>query len=187
MPILEDKPVWGTTDETRTAYMDSRDVARAALAALHTDAAVGRTLALAGPQGYTTKEVIALCEQLADADAEVRNVPVWLLKGARALLRSLQWAGDAADRLAFAEVLSSNENFNAPMGETYSLLGIEPSSITTLEKYLQVGGLGQGARAGAGGGIARGESAVKWCALLIGHSRRLYGRGGGVARHGGGC
>ena len=34
VPILEDKTVWGTTDETRTAYLDSQDVARMALAAL---------------------------------------------------------------------------------------------------------------------------------------------------------
>ena len=34
VPMLEDKPVWGTSDETRTAYMDSQDVARMALAAL---------------------------------------------------------------------------------------------------------------------------------------------------------
>jgi len=34
VPILEDKPVWGTNDETRTAYLDSQDVARMTLAAL---------------------------------------------------------------------------------------------------------------------------------------------------------
>lgn len=34
VPILEDKQVWGTSDETRTAYLDSQDVARMALAAL---------------------------------------------------------------------------------------------------------------------------------------------------------
>lgn len=89
-------------------------------------------------QAYTTREVIALCERLGDADAEVRNVPVWLLKGTRAVLRSMQWAGDAADRLAFAEVLSSAENFSAPMEETWALLGIEPGSVTTLEAYMQV-------------------------------------------------
>lgn len=50
VPILEEKPVWGTTDETRTAYMDTRDAARAALAALRSDATVGKTLALAGPK-----------------------------------------------------------------------------------------------------------------------------------------
>lgn len=229
VPILEEKPVWGTTDETRTAYLDTQvggctylwtqctaarndaaqiaaqhcrlpsvgesepcvhalplcpqDVARMVMAALRSDAAVGRTLPLAGPKAWSTEEVIALCEKLADCDAEVgggrdvgllatgggwqtagawvaaagavcssgscwlassteaqlglpcprgskalvphlppsslqvRNVPVWLLKGTRSLLRSFQWATDAADRLAFAEVLSSNETFAADMSE----------------------------------------------------------------------
>lgn len=48
----------------------------------------------------------------------MRNVPVWLLKGTRSVLRSFQWATDAADRLAFAEVLSSNETFAADMSES---------------------------------------------------------------------
>ncbi len=34
VPILEDKTVWGTTDQSRTAYLDSLDVARMAMAAL---------------------------------------------------------------------------------------------------------------------------------------------------------
>ena len=34
VPILEDRAVYGTTDETRTAYLDSQDAARMALAAL---------------------------------------------------------------------------------------------------------------------------------------------------------
>ncbi|PSC72172.1 NAD(P)-binding Rossmann-fold superfamily [Micractinium conductrix] len=137
VPILEEKPVWGTTDQTRTAYLDSQDVARMVMAALRSDAAVGRTLPLAGPKAWSTQEVIALCEKLADCDAEVRNVPVWLLKGTRNILRSFQWATDAADRLAFADVLSSNESFDAEMGETYKVLGVDPASITPLETYLK--------------------------------------------------
>lgn len=132
------------------------------MAALRSDAAIGRTLPLAGPRAWSTAEVIALCEKLADCDAEVRNVPVWLLKGTRSALRSFQWAADAADRLAFAEVLSSNESFNADMTETYKVLGVDPASVTGLETYLQVrlrvegwcvcwvGGLGRG---GAGGSV----------------------------------
>ena len=84
--------------------------------------------------------MIEQCEKLADCDAEVRKVPVWLLKGTRSTLRSFQWATDAADRLAFAEVLSSIESFSADMEETYRVLGVDPASITTLEAYLKVGG-----------------------------------------------
>lgn len=137
VPILEEKPVWGASDATRTAYMDSQDVARCALAALRADESIGKTLPLAGPRAYTTEEVIRLCETLADCDAEVRNVPVWLLKSTRNILRSFQWATDAADRLAFGEVLSSNERFDANMEETYKVLGIEASSINSLEGYLK--------------------------------------------------
>jgi hypothetical protein len=111
------------------------------MASLQSEAAVGRTLPLAGPRAWSTAEVIEQCEKLADCDAEVRKVPVWLLKGTRSTLRSFQWATDAADRLAFAEVLSSNESFSADMEETYRVLGVDPASITTLEAYLKVGGL----------------------------------------------
>ena len=38
---------------------------------------------------------------------------------------------------AFADILSSSETFSAPMDETYKLLDVDPSSITTLESYLQ--------------------------------------------------
>ena len=38
---------------------------------------------------------------------------------------------------AFAEVLSGDETFSAPMDETYKMLDIEPGSITSLESYLE--------------------------------------------------
>ena len=34
VPILEDKTVWGTNDETSTAYLDTQDVAKMTMAAL---------------------------------------------------------------------------------------------------------------------------------------------------------
>ena len=57
-------------------------------------------------------------------------------KATRAFLRGLQWAKDAADPLAFAEVLSSNEVFSAEMEETMKLPRIDPASFTTVESYL---------------------------------------------------
>lgn len=147
VPILEDKQVWGTNDDSRTAYMDTQvsgaaggstrgaqlpahaslctacaaelpkslaradappchrprsrlqDAARLALAALRSDAAIGRTLTLAGPSAYTTREVIELCERLSDSTAKVTSVPTWLLKATRSVLKGADWARDAADRL----------------------------------------------------------------------------------------
>lgn len=81
--------------------------------------------------------MIELCEKLADCDAQVNNVPVGVLKATRNILKSFQWARDAADRLAFAEVLESQENLDADMAETYDALEIDPASITTLDTYLE--------------------------------------------------
>eukprot|EP01025_Chloroclados_australasicus_P057220 TRINITY_DN7121_c0_g1_i7.p2 TRINITY_DN7121_c0_g1~~TRINITY_DN7121_c0_g1_i7.p2 ORF type:complete len:426 (-),score=47.76 TRINITY_DN7121_c0_g1_i7:297-1427(-) len=137
VPILEEKQVWGTDDETKTAYLDTQDIARMTMAAVRNDETIGQTVTLSGPQAWTTNEVIALCEKLADEEAKVTNVPLWLLKATRNALKGFQWARDAADRLAFVEILSGNEVFSAPMDETYKMLDIDPSSIITLESYLQ--------------------------------------------------
>jgi len=136
VPILEEQPVWGTSDTTRTAYLDTQDVARMTLAALRREEARGRVLTLSGPKAYTIAEVIALCEKLGKQDATVTRVPVGLLKATRAITVFFQWFGDAADRLAFAEVLTSNEEFSAPMAETYAVLGLAEADTTTLESYL---------------------------------------------------
>ena len=111
--------MWGTTDNTRTAYLDTQDAAKMTLAAIRRDETIGKTITLSGRQAYTVQEVIALCEKLGKQTAKVTTVPVAGLKLARALTVFFQWFGDAADRLAFAEVLSSAENFSAPMEETY--------------------------------------------------------------------
>ena len=209
VPILEEKPVWGTTEETRTAYLDSVDLARMLMASLRAPKASRSVLTLAGPKAWSTSEVrmcplshvccthtcvvihasvlvhppmccrrrtleacgawvpccpyltrrdstdcprksglqvndcvctlqvIELCEKLAECDAKVNNVPGVVLKLARNVLKGFQWARDAADRLAFAEVLSSHENLPSEMKETYEVLNIDPASITSLDTYLE--------------------------------------------------
>ena len=71
MPILEERQVWGTSDTTRTAYLDTQDVAKMTLAALRSDATIGKSLTLAGPKAYTVEEVIELCEKFGGGDADV--------------------------------------------------------------------------------------------------------------------
>jgi uncharacterized protein YbjT (DUF2867 family) len=136
VPILEEKPVWGTSDDTRTAYLDTVDLARMIMASVQSSKASRATLTLAGPKAWTTSEVIELCEKLAGSQASVSNVPVSVLRLARSILKGFQWAGDAADRLAFADVLSNQEDFSADMSEAYDVLDVDASSITTLEAYL---------------------------------------------------
>ena len=76
-----------------------QDVAKMTLAALRTEKTENKTLTLAGPKAFTVQEVIELCEEMAGREADVTQVPVWLLKATRGILRRFQWARDAADRL----------------------------------------------------------------------------------------
>merc|ERR1712094_40766 len=92
LPILEERPVWGTTDMTRTAYIDSGDAARLALAAVDREETIGKTLDLSGPRPLAVPEIIALCERYAGQGAQVRNVPVWLLNATRAATNFFQFA-----------------------------------------------------------------------------------------------
>ncbi|MCO5564834.1 hypothetical protein L7F22_018502 [Adiantum nelumboides] len=137
VPILEDKSVWGTDASTRIAYMDTQDIARLTLSVLQSEKADRKLFTFAGPRAWTTQEVISLCERLAGQDAKVTTVPVGVLKLTRLLTRLFQWTNDAADRLAFSEVLSSDVVFSAPMTETYATLGADVKDTTTLERYLQ--------------------------------------------------
>lgn len=137
VPILEEQQVWGTDDDTRTAYLDTQDVAKMTLAACRRDEAANQVMTLAGPKAYSVNEVIALCEKLGGAEANVSKVPVLLLKFTRGLTRFFQWTAPAADRLAFAEVLASGVKFDAPMDDTYAKLGMDPSETTSLEEYME--------------------------------------------------
>jgi len=137
VPVLEEQPLWGTDDDTRTAYLDTQDVAKMTLAAVRRDEAANKVMTLAGPKAYSVKDVIALCEKLGGAEAKVTNVPVGLLKFTRGLTRFFQWSSAASDRLAFAEVLASGIKFDADMTETYKILGMNVEDVTTLEQYLE--------------------------------------------------
>merc|ERR1712225_204837 len=91
IPILEERSVWGTDDETRTAYMNTQDIARMTIAALNKPETIGRTLTLAGPKAWTTQEVIELCENLSGGSkAKVTKVPLWFLKATRTSLSFFQ-------------------------------------------------------------------------------------------------
>jgi hypothetical protein len=87
------------------------------LAALRSDACEGRTLTFAGPQAFTTKEVIDMCASMSDSNAQVTSVPTWLLRATRNVLKSADWARDAADRLVSCGMGSGLRVFSELLGE----------------------------------------------------------------------
>lgn len=136
LPILEEQLVWVTQPAIPTAYMDTQDIARFAVRALGAEAALHRTFPLAGPQAYTSRQVIALCEQLSSKTAKVATMPIGLLRAARRFTQFFQWSWNIADRLAFAEVIAAEEPMDAEMAPVYEALEFDPKSLTTLEEYL---------------------------------------------------
>jgi len=137
IPILEERSVWGTNDKTSTAYIDTQDAARLTIMALPNSDLIGKTITFAGPQTWTTAEVINLCEALSGAtQANVIDVPVWLLRATRIVLSGFQWTEDAADRLAFTETVRQ-EKLSVESYKDLELLGVDRSEILTLEEYLR--------------------------------------------------
>merc|ERR1712224_768328 len=137
VPILERKTVWGTDEETKTAYVDTLDIARMTINSLRRPDTDGRTLTIAGPKAWTTTEIIELCENLSGGSkAKVVKVPMWILKVTRGLLSCFQPARDAADRQAFTDLSSGDLELDSTMKKTYKLLEIDPSKMLTLELYL---------------------------------------------------
>ncbi len=136
IPILEEQVVWVTSETVPIAYLDTWDAARFTVRALEVEAAKQQIFPLSGPKAWTAQEVIALCEQLSNKKAKVSTMPLGLLRGARRVAQFFQWSWNIADRLAFVEVIAAKEPMHADMTAVYETLGIDPSSITTLEEYL---------------------------------------------------
>ncbi len=136
LPILEEQVVWVTEKSIPTAYMDTQDVARFAVKALTIESAVQQTLPLAGPEAWKARQVIELCEQLSSQKAKVSTMPFGLLRTSRRILQFFQWSWNIADRLAFVEVLASEEAMDADMTHVYEMFEIDPKSLTHVEDYL---------------------------------------------------
>lgn len=137
IPVLEGQSVWMAGQVAPTAFMDTQDVARFALRALEVPEAGHKVLPVVGNKAWSGNEIISLCERLSGKEAKVTRVPLGLLTATRKFAQFFEWSWNAADRLAFAEVLATGKPFNADMAETYQVLGLAVAENTTLESYLQ--------------------------------------------------
>ena len=137
VPMLEERTVYGSSDPTKVAYLDTQDIAKMTMAALRRDQTLGQTRTLAGKGAFSVDEVIEKCERMSNSTAEVSLVNTTLFNVTRGVLSFFGWTQEAADRLAFTDVLSGGRNISADMKETYELLGMDESQVTELDDYLQ--------------------------------------------------
>lgn len=137
IPILDNQAVWVTNQSSPIAYMDTQDIAKFAIRALKVPETENQTFPVVGTRSWGADEIIELCERLSGQDAKVTRMPVGLLRGFRKMVRWFQWGWNVADRLAFAEVLTSGKPLTADMDEVYPVFGLDRQDMTTLESYMK--------------------------------------------------
>jgi uncharacterized protein YbjT (DUF2867 family) len=137
IPILEGQPVWLTGDSSPIAYMDTQDIAKFAIRALSVPETGKRSFPIAGSRAWTGKEIISLCENLSNKESKVTTLPLGVIRAIRQTFRFFEWSWNAADRLAFTEVLATGKPLTADMKEVCTVFGIDPQEIGGLEAYLQ--------------------------------------------------
>jgi uncharacterized protein YbjT (DUF2867 family) len=137
VPILEGQPVWLTGDSSPIAYMDTQDIAKFAIRALSVPETANHSFPIAGSRAWSGKEIISLCERQSSKEAKVTTLPIGVIRAMRQTFRFFEWSWNAADRLAFTEVLATGQPLTANMEEVYQIFGIDPQEIGSLEAYLQ--------------------------------------------------
>ena len=137
IPVLESQTVWVSGSSTPTAYMNTQDVARFAVAALSREQTIGGSFPVVGPKAWNTGEVVQLCELLARKEARVIRVPPALMQTMQGLVSFFEPGVNIAERLAFAEVTGGGVRLDAPMEASYEAFGLDPEETTTLEDYLK--------------------------------------------------
>lgn len=137
IPILERQAVWVMGDTSPIAYIDTQDLAKFAVRALSVPETLNHSYPVVGTRAWSAYEIIRLCERLSGQEAKIWRMPNGLLRSVQSTARFFQWTWNIADRLAFAEVISSGKPLTADMTETYRVFGIEASEMSTLESYLQ--------------------------------------------------
>ena len=135
IPILENLPIWVTNENTYISYMDTQDIAKFSLRALQIPQTVNQTFFLSGLKGWVSSEIINLCEQLAGRKAKVQRVPLFLLQFANRFFGFFEWGQNISDRLAFAEILNTENNFSKSTFDLYKMFKIDPSEIIQLDDY----------------------------------------------------
>jgi uncharacterized protein YbjT (DUF2867 family) len=135
IPILENLPIWVTNENTYISYMDTQDIAKFCLRSLQIPQAKNQIFFLSGSKSWVSSEIITLCEQLAGQEAKIQKVPLFLLKLFSGFFGFFEWGQNISDRLAFAEILNTENNFSNSTFDLYKIFKIDPSELIQLDDY----------------------------------------------------
>ena len=135
IPILENLPIWITTENLNIAYMDTQDVAIFCLRSLQLPKTENKLFLLNGLNYWASYEIIKLCEQLAGQSAKVQRIPSFLLNFITNLFGIFEWGQNISDRLAFIQILKAKNNSSLTKQDLYQIFKVDSSEIIQLEDY----------------------------------------------------
>jgi uncharacterized protein YbjT (DUF2867 family) len=135
IPILENLPIWVTNENTYIFYMDTQDIAKFCLRSLQIPQTTNQTFLLSGSRGWVSSEIINLCQQLAGQEAKIQRIPLFFLKFVSRFFGFFEWGQNISDRLAFVEILNTENNLYKSNVDLYKMFKIDPSEIIQLNDY----------------------------------------------------
>ena len=135
IPILENLPIWVTNENTSISYMDTQDISKFCLRALQIPQTINQIYFLSGLKGWVSSEIINLCEQLAGQTAKVQQIPIFFLQFVSKIIGVFEWGQNTSDRLAFAEILNTENNFSKSTFDLYRLFKVDSTEIIQLDDY----------------------------------------------------
>ena len=135
IPILEDLPIWVTNEKIHISYMDTQDIAKFCLRSLQIPQTTNKVFLLTGLRGWISSEIISLCEQLAGQSAKVQSIPLFMIKFVSEFFGFFEWGQNISDRLAFVEILNTENNFSKSTFDLYKIFKMDSSEIIQLDDY----------------------------------------------------
>ncbi len=137
IPILEGKTVWKTSESLSMSYINTQDAAKFCIKSLSLDETENKTFFLGGAKAWASEEIISLCESLSGQKAQVKLIPITLLKLLRQITGFFEWTSKISERLAFVQLLQDDEQFTKSVEINTKIFKIKSSDLLSLESYLR--------------------------------------------------
>nr|YP_009395159.1 hypothetical protein [Bryothamnion seaforthii]ARW63927.1 hypothetical protein [Bryothamnion seaforthii] len=137
LPILDQDSIWITRERSLISYINTQDIAKITIKSLSISQFNKKVLPLVGIQGWTSLQIIELCEKISGKRAKISRVPVSLLKSITYIAKFFQWTWNISERLAFIEILSRGYEYSISMKEILYILKIDSNELESLENYMQ--------------------------------------------------
>lgn len=137
LPVLEQQPIYLTKESMAISYMDTEDVAKFCIRSLILSETENTTFALGNPNTILSAEIIKKCEILSGQKARINQLPIFGIRIGRQFSNCFQWTWNIADRLAFIEVFSSQEDFSVNYAKLTNVFKIPADELLSVDTYFK--------------------------------------------------